>query len=384
MGDLHARYRALSRRQQLDADPAQLACLEPLQTLIDHLQQRPHRLSFRRRLAPSVPPRGIWLYGPVGRGKTLLMDLFCQQLPDSHFQRLHFHHFMRRVHQQLTALSGQPDPLASIATQISADTRVLCFDEFFVNDIGDAMLLGRLMTQLFQRGTVLVATSNQHPDQLYADGLQRQRFLPAIDVLKQHCRILHLDGGQDHRRRQLDNADLFLLNPDRSQLQQRFDELAGSPVVQGVPLTIEGRAIPCVQHNEQAAWFRFDALCEGPRSANDYMALAERFKIILLSHIPDLSGSTETHWVVQGTEDRPASATNRRRFPGTNDDRTRRFIALIDELYDRAVLLLAAADVEIDQLYPGGILIEPFERTRSRLIEMQSEAYRRRCVDPDR
>ncbi|RDE24326.1 AFG1 family ATPase [Motiliproteus coralliicola] len=381
MGDLYARYRALSRQQQFDTDPAQLACLEPLQALIDSIERPPRRLSFRSRHSQSAALQGIWLYGPVGRGKTLLMDLFCQQLPAHRSQRLHFHHFMRRVHQQLTALSGQPDPLVRIAEQISADIDILCFDEFFVSDIGDAMLLGRLMAQLFQRGTVLVATSNQHPDQLYADGLQRQRFVPAIDLLKQHCRIIHLDGGLDHRRRQLNHADLFLLNPDRSRLQLRFEQLAGPALVQGQPIALEGRSVSCEQYNDHAAWFDFDALCEGPRSANDYMALAERFGIILLSGIPDLKGSSDANWVVQGTEDMPASATNRRRFLGSNDDRTRRFIALIDELYDQSVLLLAAAEVTIGQLYPSGALSEPFERTRSRLIEMQSEAYRQRCIE---
>lgn len=309
------------------------------------------------------------------------MDLFCQQLPDELFQRLHFHHFMRQVHLELTALSGQPDPLTKIAEQISADTRVLCFDEFFVSDIGDAMLLGRLMTQLFRRGTALVATSNQHPDQLYNDGLQRQRFLPAIEAIKQHCHLIHLDGGQDHRRRQLFNAGLFLLNPPRQQLQRLFIELAGAPTKQCQPLMVEGRPIECEQSNPQAAWFRFQALCEGPRSANDYIALAERYRIILLSDIPCLEGSGNSNWVVQGTEDAPASATNQRRFLGNNDDRTRRFIALVDELYDRSVLLVAAAEVDIDQFYPVGALAQAFERTRSRLIEMQSEAYRQRCLE---
>ncbi|MFT5720469.1 MAG: cell division protein ZapE [Motiliproteus sp.] len=386
MTTLQARYDALTLRPDFAADPAQQQAIEALEALSERI------CTPVRRFQKQQPARGLWLWGPVGRGKTLLMDLFFESLPEANKQRLHFHHFMSRIHQDLNRLAGHKDPLALVASQLAGRIRVLCFDEFFVSDIADAMLLGRLFENLFDQGVFLIATSNQHPDQLYNEGLQRQRFLPAIDAIKRHCQTLQIDGDKDHRRRQLQQADLFLASADPStdlRLQQHFTALNGTdsagtapsstdPFNQPAELQILGRGIPCKAWSQRSAWFSFDALCEGPRSQLDYIALAERFSHLILSGIPSLCGDGELLWVVQGTEDRLASATNQRRFLGSNDDRTRRFISLIDELYDRSVVLIASAEVGIDQLYPSGPLEFAFARTRSRLWEMQSLQYLQR------
>ncbi len=384
MTPLHARYAALSQQPDFEPDPAQLQALSALEAVTERINAA-HASFARFGLRRPTPPSGLWLWGPVGRGKTLLMDLFFETLAEPRKQRLHFHHFMRHIHRDLTALSGHAEPLPLIAERLAKTTRVLCFDEFFVSDIADAMLLGRLMIELFKHGVFLVATSNLHPQQLYADGLQRQRFLPAIAALQQHCQTHCMDGTKDHRLRQLHQADLFLSSRHASteqQLQQHLEQYGGAAQTEHQPLTVEGRDIPCRARNQRIAWFSFEALCEGPRSQLDYIALTKRFDGLIVSDIPALICDQETYWVVQGTEDRPASATNQRRFLGSNEDQTRRFISLIDELYDRSVILIASCDVSIAQLYPTGPLAFAFERTRSRLLEMQSQEYlqrQRRC-----
>ncbi|MFT6915852.1 MAG: cell division protein ZapE [Motiliproteus sp.] len=386
MTTLQARYDTLSLRPDFTADPSQQQAIDALDAVSERI------CTPVRRFQKPPPALGLWLWGPVGRGKTLLMDLFFKSLPEPRKQRLHFHHFMRGVHQDLNLLAGHADPLALVASRLAGRIRVLCFDEFFVSDIADAMLLGRLFEKLFDQGVFLIATSNQHPEQLYNEGLQRQRFLPAIDAIKRHCQTHKIHGEKDHRRRQLQQAELFLDSTDPGtylRLQQHFTELSGrdpsstEPSSTGLSnqseqLQILGRTIPCKAWSQQCAWFSFDALCEGPRSQLDYIELAERFSHLILSEIPSLCGDGEVLWVVQGTEDRLASATNQRRFLGSNDDRTRRFISLIDELYDRSVVLIAAADVGIEQLYPNGPLAFAFARTRSRLWEMQSLQYLQR------
>lgn len=375
MTALQARYDALSLRPDFETDATQQQAIYALEAVTERI------CTPVRRFQKHPPVLGLWLWGPVGRGKTLLMDLFFESLPESKKQRLHFHHFMRRIHQDLNLLAGHPDPLARVASQLASSTRVLCFDEVFVSDIADAMLLGRLFEKLFDQGVYLVATSNQHPDQLYSDGLQRQRFLPAIEAIKRHCQPHQINGEQDHRLRQLQRSDLFLDATDPStnqRLQHYFTELSGANPPKTGALQILGRQIPCKAWSQQSAWFNFDALCQGPRSQLDYIELAQRFSHLVLSRIPSLSGDGELLWVVQGTEDRPASATNQRRLLGSNDDQTRRFISLIDELYDRSVVLIASAEVGIDQLYPNGPLEFAFARTRSRLWEMQSLYYQQR------
>ncbi len=382
MTTLRQRYRQLSLGSDFETDPAQLVAVQALEAVTDRIKY-PSQPSSRPWLTsnPATPPLGLWLWGPVGRGKTLLMDLFFETVPEPHKQRLHFHHFMRQLHQDLAQLHGQAEPLALIATRIARSTRVLCFDEFFVSDIGDAMLLGKLFIELFQRGVFLVATSNQHPDQLYPDGLQRQRFLIAIQAIKQHCLIHSIGGDRDHRLRQLHQSALFLPSNSPStplQLKQLFVQFGGIANDGDQSLSVLGRDIPCLAHHQRIAWFSFKALCDGPRSQLDYIDLADRFNTLIISDIPALEGDEHDHWVVQGTEDRPASTTNQRRFLGHNEDLSRRFISLIDELYDRSVILIASCEVGIDQLYPGGALAFAFERTRSRLFEMQSLEYQQR------
>ncbi|MEH6471983.1 MAG: cell division protein ZapE [Halopseudomonas sp.] len=372
---LQAAYAKLAQRPDFEADPLQLDALAALQAVIGQIDSSRQHAWFGRQPAPQ----GLWLWGPVGRGKTLLMDLFFDALPGRDKQRFHFHRFMQQVHQDLAKVAGHPEPLTQIAKQLASTTRVICFDEFFVSDIADAMLLGRLFQQLFRRGVLLVATSNQHPDQLYHDGLQRQRFLPAIESIKQHCQIHHMQGNTDHRLRQLHGAELFIdatAHDADSLLRQHLsslNECASKPM-----LEVAGRQIPCRGYNTDTVWFNFTALCEGPRSQLDYIDLAERFETLILSDIPALGSDGEALWVVQGTEDQPASSTNQRRFLNSNDDRCRRFISLVDELYDRSVTLVASCQVGIQQLYPDGPLAFAFERTRSRLLEMQSQEYLQR------
>lgn len=379
---LRSRYQTLSQRPDFEPDPAQLAAIEALEAVTDRISQaNPANSRFWSTAKPGAAPQGLWLWGPVGRGKTLLMDLFFETVAEPRKRRYHFHHFMRQLHQDLAQLHGQADPLSLIATRIAQSTRILCFDEFFVSDIGDAMLLGTLVIELFKRGVFLIATSNQHPDQLYQDGLQRQRFLIAIDALKQHCLIHPLMGDKDHRLRQLQPSDLFLPSDSPStqqRLEQQLARFGGTDIEHNQQISILGRGIPCLAYSTSLAWFRFDQLCDGPRSQLDYIALADRFDRLIISDIPALEGERDALWVVQGTEDRPASATNQRRFLGRNDDLSRRFISLIDELYDRSVVLIASCEVGIDQLYPQGALAFAFERTRSRLREMQSLEYQQR------
>ena len=303
------------------------------------------------------PVRGLYMYGGVGRGKTYLMDLFFECLPFEQKLRMHFHRFMRRAHDELRRLAGERDPLQGAADAIAAEARVICFDEFFVSDITDAMILGELLAALFGRGVTLVATSNVAPRDLYRDGLQRRRFLPAIDLLERHTEVLHMDGGIDHRLRTLTQAELYYspLGADAERaLAERFEALApDSPSDPGArartALEIEGRQIPARAVADDVAWFDFAALCEGPRSQNDYIELAREFHAVLVAGVP--------------------------RFTTDREDAARRFISLVDEFYDRGVKLILSAEAPIAELYAGQRLVFEFERTASRLLEMQSHAY---------
>ena len=394
---LRDRYHQLSQQPDFEADPDQLVALMELEAVTQRLNANQPRKTWQRLSHTPPAQQGLWLWGTVGRGKTLLMDMFFESLTEPRKQRSHFHHFMRYLHQRLSKFSGQPEPLALVATGLASANRILCFDEFFVSDIGDAMLLGRLFDELFKQGVFLVATSNLHPDQLYQDGLQRQRFLPAIIAIKQYCHIHKMTGEHDHRLRQLHRSELFLdsLDPQtlgrldqhfqwlcngHDQLPMSLEQHCSTSTIQTPPSTLEvlGRKITCQQSHKKTAWFRFSDLCDGPRSQLDYIDLADRFDSLIISEIPALRCDGDGLWVVQGTEDRPASATNQRRFLGPNDDQCRRFISLIDELYDRSVILIASCQVGIEDLYPDGPLAFTFERTRSRLLEMQSNEYHQR------
>ena len=317
--------------------------------------RKPSRLLSRLGLARrGRPPRGMYLWGGVGRGKTFLMDLFFASLPGSHKMRVHFHAFMQRVHRRLAALQGVRDPLEEVAAELAAEAGVICFDEFFVADIGDAMLLGGLLDALFRRKVVLVATSNIPPGKLYENGLQRERFLPAIDLLERNCAVVELDSPVDYRLRSLEQATLYHApaTADTGELLKRdFRELAagGESVADGGSIIIQDREIAVLNLDRDVVWFEFGAICEGPRSAADYVQIAKMFHAVIISNVPRLDDAAL--------------------------DAARRFINLIDAFYDRRVKLILSAAAPIPQLYGGTRLAMEFERTRSRLLEMQSRDY---------
>jgi cell division protein ZapE len=293
------------------------------------------------------------LWGGVGRGKTWLMDLFFQSLPFAEKRRRHFHRFMYDVHAQLKSLREQQAPLEQVADNIARETRVICFDELFVTDIADAMILGTLFEGLFRRGVTLVATSNVPPKDLYKDGLQRARFLPAIALLEENTRVLAVDGGTDYRLRQLTQAGTYLQSsaPDTPRrLEALFTELADGPSPRdGATIEIEGRSIPIVRESANAIWFEFEALCEGPRSQNDYIEISRNYQSVIVANVPQITSQRE--------------------------NAARRFIALVDELYDHNVNLIVSAAAPPHEIYRGERLTFEFQRTVSRLIEMQTEEY---------
>jgi cell division protein ZapE len=310
--------------------------------------------SWWRRLTGrgTAPVKGLYLWGGVGCGKTWLMDGFFDSLPFDDKLRLHFHHFMHAVHAELKRLENQQDPLRLVAAHFRQQARVLCFDEFFVSDITDAMLLGGLLQHLFAHGMTLVATSNVAPDELYKNGLQRARFLPAIKLLKQHTQVLNADGGTDYRLRHMQAAKLFLVPTGPAadaELAAVFERLVGHLHAESGELDINQRPIPTRRHADGVAWFGFDALCRGPRSQEDYIEIARSFHTVLMSDIPLLTADME--------------------------DEARRFIALLDEFYDRRVKVAASAAVPLGQLYAGRRLGFEFQRAQSRLTEMQTREY---------
>ena len=344
------RYAQDLRRPGFIADPAQASAVEALQRVYEALLAHPPR----RRLGALRWTRvdGLYLWGGVGRGKTWLMDVFHDALPFTRKRRTHFHRFMLEVHARRRQHQDEQDPIARVAEDIAAETRVLCFDEFFVADIADAMILGRLTEVLFARGVTLVATSNVPPGQLYKDGLQRERFLPAIARIKQHCAVLHLDSPTDYRLRALTHAEIYHHPSDddaETNLAAWFAELAPEPGVADATITLDGRPVPARRLAEGVAWFDFAPLCATARAAADYIELARTHHTVLLSRVPRLT-----------TDD---------------EDAARRFITLVDEFYDRGVKLILAADVPREQLYAGKRLAFEFQRTQSRLQEMQSQEY---------
>ena len=351
------RYRDELARGLLLPDAAQAALVDELDRVYRSLLARNDGGMFARFVrrfgrGAREPVRGLYVWGGVGRGKTHLVDMFYRSSRLDSKLRMHFHRFMQLVHGELNSLSEREDPLRTVAGRIAARTRVLCFDEFYVGDITDAMILGRLLAALFERGVTLVATSNIEPSKLYAGGLQRERFLPAIELIERHTKVIHLDSDTDYRLRALERARTWYspLGPDAERgLAQCFRTLAPEHIVDGADLTILGRTVPCVRHADGIAWFDFDTLCAGPRSVADYIEIARDFHSVVLSGVPVLDDD--------------------RRDP------LRRFIHLVDELYDRHVNLIVSAAAPPDELYCGHRLAEPFQRTRSRLVEMQSTDY---------
>ncbi|MFG6177919.1 cell division protein ZapE [Halomonas sp. THAF12] len=356
-------YREALERHGFVEDPAQWRAVEALEAT--------HRALARGEPAPD----GVYLWGSVGRGKTWLMDRFHDGLTVPS-RRLHFHHFMRWVHRRQFQLSGTPDPLRHLAAELAAEVRVLCLDELFVNDIADAMLLGRLFEALFERGLVLVATSNQAPEQLYADGFNRERFLPAIDAINRHMGVVHLDGDQDHRRHPgAGQRRYWVLEPDQpTSLAAVFDTLSAGEGWVPDPVEIGHRPIPVEARSETVLWCRFAALCEAPLSALDFIDLCDRFRHVLIGELPRLDGGPALGSIARGTEDASRRVVaGDRELPALTrqDDGVRRFIALVDECYDRGVPLYLEAEVPLEELYRVGHLSFPFRRTLSRLGEMQ-------------
>lgn len=291
------------------------------------------------------------MWGGVGRGKTWLMDIFFESLPGKDKQRIHFHRFMARVHTALKEKRSTRDPLAEIAREWATDCRILCFDEFFVSDIADAMLLGVLLQAMFDEGVTLVATSNVKPDSLYRDGLQRAKFLPAIESLKAHCKTIQVDGGRDFRLRLLQRSEIFLQPLDQhaeTSLSDAFEKMSAGCCLD-THLEINGRKLDARKRGDGIIWFDFKNLCDVPTSTSDYIEIARAFNTVMLSAVPCMDER--------------------------NADATRRFINLIDEFYDRNVKMLISAEKPIDYLYSGNRLSFEFQRTASRLTEMQSNDY---------
>lgn len=353
------RYQTDLEREDFSHDPAQEEAVRLLQDLYDRMlasgANRERGLGgllrrFRRRhVEPEI---GLYFWGGVGRGKTYLVDTFFDCLPFERKLRTHFHRFMQRVHAELAALEGEKNPLEIVADRLADEARVICFDEFFVTDIGDAMILGGLMEALFARGVTLVATSNIVPEKLYENGLQRQRFLPAIALVEKYTRVVNVDGGIDYRLRTLQRAELYHFpldeDADRS-LERSFERLAPEPGKHWERIQVNNRYITCRRLADDVAWFDFAELCDGPRSQNDYIELARIFHAVLISGVPA--------------------------FGPDRDDQARRFINLVDEFYDRNVKMVMAAEKPLLELYTGGRLEFEFQRTQSRLQEMQSFDY---------
>lgn len=328
--------------------------LQDLQVcLVERATDEPRGLLERlrtRRVAVPEPVPGVYLWGGVGRGKTYLMDWFCDALPLVEKRRVHFHHFMREVHDAMSKLPSQPDPLEVIGGRWREAVRVLCLDEFVVTDIADAMILHRLLGALLRRGMTLVITSNTRPELLYRNGLQRQLFLPAIELLKTRTRVFELAGAVDYRLRNLTQAGVFFVGAQgAARLAEHFEHLTGGHGAGDERFSVNGRVFPARRVGPDVAWFDFQDLCATPRSVADYIEIARLFHTVLLSGVPVFAPGQE------------AAA--------------RRFVHLIDEFYDRRVKLVIAAAAPIAGLYPGGFVDFPFERVQSRLIEMQSHAY---------
>lgn len=335
-------------------DDSQRAAALQLQRLYDELlQARPFsRIGLLRHLVKPRMPRGVYLWGGVGRGKSFIMDAFFSCIPLEHKKRIHFHRFMQEIHGCLATMKGQSDPMLHVAGELARHVRLLCLDEFHITDITHAMLMRGLLQGLFEHGVAVVTTSNSPPDELYRNGLQRGQFLPAIALIKERLEIVHLDGGVDYRLRTLEQAGLYHAPLDAAAeeaLAGVFEVLASHAGDAVSVLRVEGRDIPVRRMASGVAWFDFAALCAGPRGKTDYIELARRFHTVLLSGVPQF----EKHLAPEA----------------------RRFLWLVDEFYDSRVKLVLSAAVPLAQLDRDGMFHGEFERALSRLAEMQSHAY---------
>lgn len=351
------RYQSDIDKGRIIPDPAQSRVVNRIQALYDDLVAAASENRWRRVLSRLAarhrrPVTGIYLWGSVGSGKTYIADMLYDCLPFDHKLRVHFHRYMQWVHAELKRLPEVETPLKLVAEKLAEDTSVICFDEFHVSDITDAMLLSGLLQALFDRGITLIATSNEHPDKLYWGGLQRERFLPAIELLKQHTSVISLDIDVDYRLRYLDQARTYhypLDSRSRERLAQSFTDIASENATSDTTIDIEGREINVRRLGSGVIWFTFTALCDGPRGIADYIEIARQFQTVFVEGIPQMND--------------------------TDNNRARRFINLVDEFYDRNVKLIIAAQVSAPELYIGKRLAREFRRTASRLVEMQSHEY---------
>jgi len=364
-------YPQILRLYQAKIDAGELCADSAQQNAVNALNNLSIQLHIKTpwwKKAPLI--KGVYLHGPVGRGKSMLMDLFYKNLPTERKQRLHFHHFMAQIHTQLAQLQGHKNPLTLIAKQWAKDIKVLCFDEFFVSDIGDAMIMARLFNALFDSGVVLVATSNAKPEQLYRNGLQRARFLPTIDLIKNYCHVISVAGQDDHRFRYGKNSRHYFINLPISEFKKQF--LSQYPQAkENQILQVHSRSLPCLLTADNALMIDFMALCSGARSAYDYMFLAKQFDILYIENVPKMGVGATGKVIVHGIEDsyqREKQTLNEHYL----DDEARRFIALVDEFYDCHKLLVINAHAHVDYLYQGQKLSFEYARTQSRIVEMQN------------
>ena len=349
-------YQQELQRNGYVPDDAQADLARQLDDLYQRLVTSPPRqggvFAALRRSRTIEPEHGLYIWGDTGRGKTWLVDIFYDALPFEDKMRRHFHRFMDRVHRELAGLEGQSDPLEMVADMLAGETRIICFDELFVSDIADAMILGHLFGGLFRRGVTLVATSNIPPDDLYRDGLQRARFLPAIGLIKRHTEVVNIAGDDDYRLRALERAPIYhapLDDTAEESLAGAFGSVAPQATWRTRSLDVKNRVIPTIKRADGVVWFEFKDICDGPRSQADYIEIARGFNTVLVSNVP--------------------------RFTAEFENQARRFIALVDEFYDRNVKLILSAEVALNELYSGEKLAFEFKRTTSRLEEMQSHEY---------
>jgi cell division protein ZapE len=349
--DVVSLYEQSLAKRGFVTDSAQWRAVERLQQLYEEWSEyKKRRSSALRRLLVKPPlPKGVYIWGPVGRGKSFLMDSFYLCVPLVRKRRVHFHHFMREIHRELESLKGTEDPIAAAAEKTARRYRLICFDEFHVGDIADAMILGRFLEQAMDRGVQFVMTSNYHPDELYQNGLQRERFLPTIELLKERLDVIGVDNGTDYRRLKMERVRVYHTGPGADEVLNRIFSELKDVEEEHHPLDVEGREIPYRKRAGGLVWFDFAVLCGGPRSYADYVDLARRFHTVMLSGVPRLSAK--------------------------NADAARRFTWLVDVLYDDRIKLVVSAEAVPEALFPEGENSAEFQRTASRLHEMQSAQY---------
>ncbi len=347
-------YKNLLDMRGYIADAAQLTAASALQNLYTNLLyfKVGRKNPFKRLLSSPRPPKGVYFWGGVGRGKSFLMDCFYDSVPYRRKKRLHFHSFMQQIHRDLEKYKGETDSVLKLAADIAKDIRLLCFDEFHVSDIADAMILGRLMEGLFSHGVIVVMTSNYPPEMLYPNGLHRESFLPTIALLKKYLDVFEVEAGVDYRLRALEQVEIFHFPADQAaetKMLDYFKMVAGEEGKAGGQIEVLGREIDTVRQSHGVIWFDFRTLCGGPRSQNDYLEISRAYHTVLLSHIPKMNQH-------QASE-------------------ARRFTWLVDVFYDNKVKLIATADCAAEDLYTEGTQASEFKRTVSRLTEMNSRDY---------